>query len=205
MTDLLAVARKSLSTPAVYDLYQRMVGAPSMIERFVNDYIRPEQGDRVLDVGCGTGAVMPHLPHDIELVGIDISARYIDAANARHGHRATFRCADAADEAIELGKPFDTAFAMGVLHHIPDPSARRLVEGALTRLKPGGRFVAIDPTLVDDQGWLSRRIVQSDRGEFIRSPEQMARLLSGLGARFEVVTDMLRIPLAQVITIIEAA
>jgi SAM-dependent methyltransferase len=203
MSSLLDVARASLSAPAVYDLYQRLVGAPAMIDRFVSDYIRPSSGQRLLDVGCGTGAVVPHIPEEVELVGIDISERYIRAAAERHGERGSFRCADASELSIELGDAFDTAFATGVLHHMPDAPARRLVEGALARLKSGGRFVAIDPTLVKGQGWVSRTIVKSDRGEFIRSPEEMADLLAGLGARFEVVSDMLNIPFAQVITTIE--
>lgn len=204
MSAPLDFARRSLSTPAVYDLYQRMVGAPQMISRFVRDYIRPTSGSRLLDVGCGTGAVVPYLPRDIDLLGIDISERYIRAATERYGDRGVFRCADASDQSIELGAPFDVAFATGVLHHVPDTQARRLIDGALARLKPGGRFVAIDPTLVDGQGFLSRAIVKADRGEFVRSPEAMARLLTGLNPRFEIVDDMLNIPFAQIITVIEA-
>lgn len=203
MNNLLDLARRSLSAPAVYDLYQQMVGAPEMIDRFVRDYIRPQPGDRLLDVGCGTGAVVPHLPDGIDLLGIDISERYISAATQRYGDRGSFRCADASDASIDLGQPFDIAFATGVLHHVPDAPARRLVEGALSRLGPGGRFVAIDPTLVEGQGWISKAIVTADRGEHIRSPRQMSALLAGLDPSFEVVTDMLNIPFAQVITVIE--
>lgn len=205
MSGMLDVARRSLSVPAVYDLYQRMVGAPTMIDRFVQDYVRPRAGQRLLDLGCGTGAVVPHLPEDIELLGVDIHEPYIRAAAERYGHRANFRCADASDKSIDLGEPFDTAFATGVLHHVSDAQARSLVEGALARLKPGGRFAAIDPTIAEGQGWVSRTIVKSDRGGFVRSPAEMGRLLAGLGARLEVVDDMLRIPFAQVITVIETA
>ena len=203
MTRVLDVARRSLSAPAVYDLYQRLVGAPGMIERFVSDHICARPGQRLLDVGCGTGAVVPYLPEDVDLVGVDISQRYIAAATERYGERGTFLCADASDLAADLGAPFDTAYATGVLHHIPDAPSRKLIEGALARLKPGGRFVAIDPTLVDGQGWVSQRIVKADRGEHIRTPGEMAALMEGLKPRFEIVSDMLNIPFSQVITVIE--
>lgn len=202
MNALADLARRPLALPAVYDLYQRLVGAPDMQRRFVRDHIRARAGQRLLDIGCGTGAVVPFLPEDIELVGVDISPAYIAAARKEHGERGTFIVADASDTSIELGMPFDAAYASGVLHHIPDAPARRLVEGALARVRPGGHFVALDPTLTPGQGLLSRIIVSSDRGKHVRSPDQMARLLDGLGARIEVVTDMLNIPFAQTITTI---
>lgn len=202
MTSIMEIAKKPLAAPAVFDLYQRMVGAPRMLERFVAEWLRPESGDRLLDIGCGTGAMVPYLPDDVELLGIDISEPYIAAAKARYGGKGTFRVADASDQSLDLGEPYDIAFASGVLHHVPSVPARSLIEGALARLKPGGRFVAIDPTLVEGQGWFSRTVVKSDRGDFIRSPAEMASLMDGLDPTFEVVTDMLNIPYAQVVTTI---
>ena len=199
MTGILDVAKQTLAAPAVFDLYQRLVGAPKCLERFVAQWIGAQPGDRLLDIGCGTGAVVPHLPRDVELVGVDISEAYIGAATARHGAVGQFLVADASDQSLDLGAPFDIAYASGVLHHIPDEPARRVIEGAISRLKPGGRFVSIDPTLVQGQGWLSRTIVKADRGQFIRSPEQLAELMAGYSPSFEVVTDMLNIPYAQVI------
>ena len=203
MSAILALARTPLAAPAVFDFYQRMVGAPKMLERFVAEVIKPQPGDRLLDIGCGTGAVVPYLPADIHLVGVDVSEAYIRAAMARYGNVGEFRVADASDQSLDLGSRFDIAYASGVLHHIPDAPARRVVEGALSRLKPGGRFVAIDPTLVPGQGWVSRSLVKADRGRFVRSPEQLARLMSGLGPSLTVVSNLLNIPYAQVVTVIE--
>jgi SAM-dependent methyltransferase len=202
MSALLDLARKPLAAPAVFDLYQRLVGAPNMLRRFADDWIKPRAGDRLLDIGCGTGAMVPYLPRGIALVGVDISEAYIGAATARYGAIGEFRVADASDQSLDLGAPFDIAFASGVLHHIPDAPARRVIEGALSRLKPGGRFVALDPTLVPGQGWLSRTLVQGDRGQFVRTPAQLAALADGLEPAFTVVTDMLRVPYAQVVTTI---
>lgn len=202
MSLLLDIARRPLAAPVVFDVYQRMVGAPKMLRRFVQDWIRPQEGDRLLDIGCGTGAMVPYLPRGIALVGVDISEPYIRAATARYGDIGAFRVADASDQSLDLGAPFDVAYASGVLHHIPDAPARSVIEGALARLKPGGRFVSIDPTLIHGQGWISRTVVQADRGQFVRSPERMAELMAGLGPSFTVVTDMLNIPYAQVVATI---
>lgn len=205
MSALLDLARKPLSAAAVYDLYQRLVGAPRMLERFVAEWLRPSPGDRVLDLGCGTGAMTPHLPAGIELVGVDIHEPYIRAAREQFGQRGTFLVADASDQSLDLGAPFDIAYCSGVLHHIPDQPARRALDGAYARLRPGGRLVTIDPTLVEGQGFVSRSIVKADRGEHVRTPAQQARLMEGFAPEMHVVTDMLNIPYAQVIAVITKA
>jgi SAM-dependent methyltransferase len=202
MSAILNLAKKTLGAPAVFDFYQWLVGAPGMLDHFVGEWIRPSPGDRLLDIGCGTGAVVPYLPRGIELVGVDISEPYIRAAAARYGEIGEFRVADASDQSLDLGLPFDIAYAAGVLHHIPDEPARRVIEGAVSRLKPGGRFVSIDPTRVPQQGWISRRIVEADRGQHVRSPEQLEMLMEGHEPSLRIVTDKLNIPYAQVIATI---
>jgi SAM-dependent methyltransferase len=191
-----------LAAPSLFDVYQRVIGAHNLHARFIDEWVKPKAGDRILDIGCGTGAVVPFLPDSVELVGIDVSEAYIGAANARYGNRATFRVADASDLSLDLGAPYDVAYAAGVLHHIPDDGVQRVVAGALARLRPGGRFVAIDPTLVPGQGWISRKFVEGDRGEYVRSPDALASVLNEFAPSMTVVTDMLRIPFAQVITTI---
>lgn len=196
-------AKKLLRIPFVFDTYQTIVGAPRCQHDFLSEYVHVKSGDRVLDIGCGTGASVPHLPHDIDLTGIDISPDYIETAKRRYPRRGCFLVADASDPNLEIGGPFDVAFAVGVLHHVSDNSARRLIEAALARLKPSGRLITIDPAFVDDQHLIDRFLVANDRGEFVRTREEMIELTSGLNARLELVQNMLRVPFSQIIAIME--
>ncbi len=101
-------------------------------------------GERVLDIGCGRGAVLRPAAHavgpDGEVVGIDLAQgmveqlrRYLQLAGVEH---ATVRHGDA--EAI--GEPdgsFDVALGGFMIFFAPDPT---IVLGELYRvLRPGGR------------------------------------------------------------------
>ena len=198
---MIALARRVLAIPAMFNAYQAAVGANHAKSVFVNEWIRPIQGDSLLDIGCGTGAIIPFLPTDTHVTGVDIDAAYVATARKSHGKRARFILGDACDPSVDLGDNYDVAYAFGVLHHIPDMLASSLISGAIKRLRPGGRFVSIDPTLVLGQGAVSRYIVKSDRGEHVRSPEQIRAVFGATDPTLTVRTDLLRIPFAQVVAV----
>ncbi|MBX7481746.1 class I SAM-dependent methyltransferase [Qipengyuania qiaonensis] len=196
---MIAGLRNALAVPILFDTYQAAVGANRAKTIFVDECVRPQSGMRLLDIGCGTGAVVPFLPTDTEIVGVDVSQPYISAAQRRFGHRADFRLADASDLDADIGEGFDLAYAFGVLHHLPDDLAISLINGAMRRLKQGGRLVTIDPTLTEKQGAISRFIVSADRGKYVRTAGAVSDLFGHLDIDIAVRHDLLRIPFANVI------
>lgn len=126
------------------DAYEQLMGrwsrrlAPALI-RFggLGD------GDRVLDVGCGTGSLTFALPEHANVAsvtGIDLTEPFLAAARARNmDARIVFDQGDAlalpyADAA------FDRAYSMLVLHFIPD--AARAVAEMRRVVRPGGTVTA---------------------------------------------------------------
>lgn len=96
---------------------------------------------RVLDVGCGTGAlaqlVLEALP-DVELDGVDLSAAMLDRARQRLGRRAALHRADS-EHLPFADETFDVAYCNDSFHHYPDP--RRAAFEAWRVLRPGGVLV----------------------------------------------------------------
>jgi trans-aconitate methyltransferase len=101
----------------------------------VVELLAPAVGERVLDLGCGDGALTERLAAaGCEVVGIDSSPEQVAAARAR-GLDA--RVGDA--RALEFDCGFDAVFSNAVLHWVREP--RRAIDGAWRALRPGGRFV----------------------------------------------------------------
>jgi SAM-dependent methyltransferase len=194
--------RLLLEKPFVYQLFSLMVGAKHSRSVYVNNFVKPEAGDKILDIGCGPADILDHLPK-VDYYGFDISPSYIDAAIARHGENGHFYCerVSEAKAFIEQANTFDIALATGVLHHLDDAEATGLFEIAKRALAPGGRLVTFDGAYVDGQSRIARYFLSRDRGQYVRSPEAYAALASRVFGKVDVSIhhNLLRIPYTHVI------
>lgn len=186
-----------LSAPWAYDLLQNLLGAQKARRRLINDHALPGPQATILDIGCGTGEIVPHLPAGASYHGFDLSALYVDAANRRFGDRAAFHCMDIADYQPEAtAAPADVVLAVGILHHLDDDIAVKLMRSARSQLKPGGRLVTMDGTLVEGQSAMARNLILRDRGQNIRTPDAYRALAAEAFQDVKVIVrhDMLYVP-----------
>ena len=102
-------------------------------------------GDRVLDLGCGAGAVAFFLEEKgAEVTGIDLTPGYVAMARdeaARRGSRATFALGDVIAGPLGDGD-YDLALCLGnVVLDFPPADFHRFRDGVHRALKAGGRLV----------------------------------------------------------------
>lgn len=162
--------------------------------------LKPKPGDRLVDVGCGTGVDVLALADQVgptgRVVGIDTSDELIAQALQRGDGNpiVRFEVGDAADLPLEDGA-FDGARAERVLQHVADPAAA--VAELLRATVPGGRIVLAEP---DHEMW----VVNTSDGavtrtlltwwvSHIRNPSigrRLPELLTTAGAR-DVRVDVL--------------
>src|SRR5260221_13614944 len=100
----------------VYSFFALLVGARRGRRLYIEHYVRPRAGDRVLDIGCGPADILESLPA-VEYHGFDLSAVYIEAARKRFGTRGQFHVEMVNAELVKKYRHFDLGLAKGVLHH----------------------------------------------------------------------------------------
>src|ERR1035441_9158758 len=66
-------------TPLLYELYHSLISANYRSRVLVSRYIRPKPHDRILDIGCGPGNMLPFLP-ECQYLGVDANPTYIASA-----------------------------------------------------------------------------------------------------------------------------
>lgn len=98
--------------------------------------LAPRAGERILDLGCGDGALTQRLVESGAVVtGVDTSEQMVHAAKAIGLDARTID-----GEKLPFLGEFDAVFSNAALHWIRDQDA--LLSGVHRALKPGGRFVA---------------------------------------------------------------
>lgn len=193
--------------PLLYDALQALVRADACREYFVRKHVRPENGQRVLDVGCGTAQVLKWLPPDVQYVGIDINADYIATAQRTYQRRGEFLVGTSNSAELLRRGPFDIVLAMFLMHHLSDSELNAFLRDVHRLLKPSGRFVSIDPCRVSEAGALERWMMDTDRGGFVRTPEAYKAQVQNVfrDVRLHVTSHLLRIRYSHAILEAEAS
>ncbi len=118
-------------------------------EKLLRDFVR--EGDRCLDVGCGTGYFtipMARLAGKSgSVTAVDLQARMLEGVRRRAekaGLQSRIRLHRANASNLDVDGVFDFALAFWMVHEVPDQSAffRQIGE----RLRPSGRLLVVEPS-----------------------------------------------------------
>jgi trans-aconitate methyltransferase len=119
-------------------LYQSRHGYVWKFGQDLVELLAPRAGERILDLGCGTGQLTAAIASQgAEVVGLDHSAEMIREAR---GNFPAMRFEAGDGRTFTFDAPFDAVFSNAMLHWVKPAAAA--VERIWHALRPGGRFVA---------------------------------------------------------------
>jgi 2-polyprenyl-3-methyl-5-hydroxy-6-metoxy-1,4-benzoquinol methylase len=202
-----------VEAPEVYgrDAIRRIVRGLPLVERAysvvrfsilrpkllsVMDLLLTDQG-RILDVGCGFGLFAAYFGQTQprrRIVGVDPDARRIGIARnvaSRLGLTDhSFVVGDVRDAPLE--GPFDAAYVLDVMHHLPRADQSRVLERLRSLLAPGGMLLVKDITTEPRSGLLftevlDRLMVGWSEPLAYRHHREWSRMLSDLGFKVRMV------------------
>ena len=188
--------KKFISFGWVYELVQFVAGANMYRTKMVQDYIKPFEGCKILDIGCGTGEYVRFLDKfckQYEYYGFDSEANYIERGKSLFKNRPEIHLHQqilTADTVKEIGE-FDIVIAIGVMHHMSDEVVLSLLNTAYAALKPGGRLVTYDPGRFENEKFMETFFAKYDRGRNIRSQGNYAKLIAKVFSDFKGFEPML--------------
>lgn len=136
-----------------------------------------QAGVSVLDVGCGTGILMPYYlsRNVLKVRGLDISEKMIGIAEKKFADsRVSFTCADA--ETVKLDDLYDCCVIYNAFPHFPTPSL--LIGNLAKHIRKGGRLTIahgssredIDHCHMEHAGSVSMKLMSDDELVLLLSP-----------------------------------
>ncbi len=114
--------------------------------RWIYDRVRGGLGQRVLEIGCGTGTITSFMVDRQLVVGIDVVDDYIRSTSHRFDDRPNIvvRRHDLTESIDALrGYRFDSALSVNVFEHIANDE--RAMKAVYALLEPGGTFTLLVP------------------------------------------------------------
>lgn len=149
------------------------------------DWLRAQPGERILDLGCGTGELAGRIAAaGATVIGIDSDPAMIEAARTRLPN-VELRVADGHDFAVDT--PVDAVFSNAALHWMP--AAVEVLGCVSDALRHGGRFVAemgatgnvATVMAAVDRACREAGLPERDWPWFFPSPAQYAAMLEDAG------------------------
>ena len=149
----------------------------------VKAYLKQNEYNKLLDIGCGTGWLIDNLSkeHNANHFGLDISENMLEQAKSKNIENATFVLGSSLEPPYE-DESFDVVTCIQSFHHYPD--SKKAMQEAYRVLKKGGIYILSDTGMGGITAWLGNNIFYKflNSGDFeVDTKEGISRKMQAVG------------------------
>jgi ubiquinone/menaquinone biosynthesis C-methylase UbiE len=161
-------------------------------------------GEKVLDVGCGTGTLAvaaARAAPDVQVTGLDADGSILERARRRAARQ---ELSISFDQALATALPypdasFDLVLSTLFFHHLPDDAKHQTAAEVVRVLRPGGRVVVGDLGRPHDPGMrvavrVTTQLLDGVATTALNVRGELPRVLAGAGLQEVRVHDRIRAP-----------
>lgn len=164
---------KILDSHYFYNLSQFIMSAKSFRKEIITKLIK-KKNSSILDIGCGPAEILEVIGNS-DYYGFDINKNYINYAKKRFIGKKFFCSKFNASKT--KNKKFDYVLLLGLLHHLSDKETSILLKEVKKVLKRNGSIVTLDNVYVKNQNFIAKKLIDFDRGCFVRNKKEYITLL----------------------------
>jgi SAM-dependent methyltransferase len=185
-----------LESPRIYQLYQEIGGFFSARVNAILEYVEIAPRARIIDIGCGPGHIVKHLPADVDYIGFDIDGPSIAFAKAHFGALGQFEARAFDAQTAEALAPADIVMMNGVMHHVSDDELADILTNVRAAMKDDGVLFTLDGCYAMGQPWIAKWLLDNDRGVHVRDAAGYRKVLEGVFDRVDlhIRDDLSRLP-----------
>ena len=189
---------KLLRFPIVYKSYQSFITKNNTYENVYKNIFQTSANSIVLDCGCGPAQYRKFINCE-KYYGIDFNEKHLNKAR-KENPSDSFINGDVVNFNFSQLPSFTDVLIFGLLHHLNDINAKKLIENLLSHIKKNGKLVAIDPVYVASNKSLYNKvanfIASRDQGNYVRDESGYLNLIENNNTKViqKKYKNLLRIP-----------
>ena len=177
--------------PFFYNLLQKIMSGEKFREKIIKKNFNKKFNKeiKILDIGCGSAVILKtikdisdsHLKNyglTLKYVyyGYDINSKSIEFAKKNFSRFNHFFFNKKLSGSSFKNKRFDYIFLLGVLHHLNAKDSDIILKLSKKLLKKNGKLIMEDPVYINSQNFIARKIIDFDKGNFVRSDIEQKKL-----------------------------
>lgn len=140
-------------------------------------------GDRVLEVGCGSGLHAVGFAERFDYTGVDLSPSLVDETQHKLGDKGRAMEMDAMNLEFEDGE-FDAVVGTAVLHHLSDPE--QALSEWIRVTETGGSISLMEPNYLFPKDFVMTQFIEHEKHKKNMAPWRLRPILDSLGVEYRV-------------------